>query len=245
MLLFDLISDLVEAAEELETILAESAAEFGELATDGFKEMVVEGKSDYKTSYEIRDEAKRIIISAESELSEKVEFVKEQFTKAELIYQHLHKKEQRLLRMRTDTSQYAHMPRRADLQVFSGCYRPCFDQGFFDFGTFLGIAGNALRKQEAQAYLESAKSYRTKARRKGAEYDRVLAKLTAVVYCMEEENRILDVIEGASRHSGRFTDEWVVSTLKRLVEIPVCDSKGVLSDTYHKAIQNLKKEVSE
>jgi hypothetical protein len=61
-------SELFDLAEELGTIIKEGGEELGEILTDGFKEMVIEGNSNYQTSFEKRDSANSIISSADSRL---------------------------------------------------------------------------------------------------------------------------------------------------------------------------------
>lgn len=58
--------DMFSLGKELFDVLGEGRKEFKELMTDGFKEMVIKGNNDYKTSFEKRDEANRIISSARS-----------------------------------------------------------------------------------------------------------------------------------------------------------------------------------
>lgn len=58
--------DMFSLGKELFDVLDEGRKEFKELMTDGFKEMVIKGNNDYKTSFEKRDEANRIISSARS-----------------------------------------------------------------------------------------------------------------------------------------------------------------------------------
>ena len=54
-----LFDDLKEINDDLK--------EIGEIATDGFKEMVIKGNDDYKTSYEKMEEAELIVEKAKAE----------------------------------------------------------------------------------------------------------------------------------------------------------------------------------
>lgn len=44
--------DMFELGKELGEIVRDGSRELREISTDGFKEMVIKGNSDYKTSYE-------------------------------------------------------------------------------------------------------------------------------------------------------------------------------------------------
>lgn len=65
---FDTVFGVAEAFGELGKDLAnlakDSSQEFGEIMTDGFKEMVIKGNNNYKTSFEVEEEANRKINSA-------------------------------------------------------------------------------------------------------------------------------------------------------------------------------------
>ena len=56
-------------------LFTESSQEMTELMTDGFKEMVIKGNSNYKTSFEKKNEADVIIGRAKSRLNDKVKQV--------------------------------------------------------------------------------------------------------------------------------------------------------------------------
>ena len=237
------ISDAKYFLGGLGEILREGTAEIAECLTDGAVEMIIKGNADYKTSYEIRDDAQDIINNAEGKLFEKTNEVKKRFEDAEAACQALCEKEESLLRDWSDVCINKYMLKREDLEIFSSCYCPDMEKGFFDFGTFLGVLGNSLRKSMAKEYLERAKSYQTEVNMKCAQYSETLARLEAIANCMEEERKLLTVLENAATRDQRMTNEWLVNILKQLVVTHVCDENGVLSEGYRLKIQQLKKEV--
>ncbi|WP_113672193.1 hypothetical protein [Vallitalea guaymasensis] len=63
--------------EFFEEVIGESLKEGAEIFTDGFREMVIEGNSNYETSYEKRDRANKIISSARKSYERLYEEVKD------------------------------------------------------------------------------------------------------------------------------------------------------------------------
>lgn len=83
---FEIAKAVGELGKDLTNLTKESGKEFGEIMTDGFKEMVIKGNNDYKTSYEKIEMANSIVSSAKSTYKRAYEITESDYsqTKEEL-----------------------------------------------------------------------------------------------------------------------------------------------------------------
>jgi hypothetical protein len=72
----DFFKEVADLGKELGDISKQGTDELREISTDGFKEMVIKGNNNYKTSYEKMDEARSILHGAKADIEYELEQTK-------------------------------------------------------------------------------------------------------------------------------------------------------------------------
>lgn len=127
-------------------VLGDSLKEGVELFTDGFKEMVIEGNSDYETSYEKRDHGNRIISSARQSYERIYEEVKDYCYGTErMIKEHYEYK--RIINdgLLNNNKELLHKFKIYDISIDRAYLDSSFDNIFVGVGVLSSTFSNALK----------------------------------------------------------------------------------------------------
>lgn len=235
--------ELCELGKEFTTIITEGAAEFGEIMTDGFYEMVIKDNNNYKTSYEIRDEAEQVASKANRRYSSKQIEIKSAFNKVEQEWERI-----KALRIEViHKVQYKLNSKGYEVSVnnvrLRNRYTPeISNRWLFDFTSKVPIPfGKSIRREMAKEYLEDARDYKVEIDKAIADYDRCLTLLTSVSYKMQQEDELLrNLLDMLERCSSRYYGQ-ILSILISVLKVDVLDKNGHINNKYEEYIYQLRR----
>lgn len=201
------LSNLWNTAKGIAEITKQTSDELREIATDGFKEIVIKGNSDYKTSYEKRDEANQIVASAESSFRNVVDDVMSVYNNVKKSVEDHYKYKKSIFEKVTkeyapsvvrfsayvqqkklDTSSKAFSIGNSSISTFQPMQNFVGSSGFNLLGDFLL---QRKRVAEADQMLEEAKEYRAKIRMESEKLRSIKANLTLIDKHLKEERSLL------------------------------------------------------
>ncbi|MDE3839071.1 hypothetical protein C0966_06770 [Bacillus methanolicus] len=229
------LRDLWQTAKEIAYITKQTADEIKEIATDGFKEIVIKGNSNYKTSYEKRDEVNQIVTCAESSYRNVVNDVMSVYYRVmSLVEDHYRYKSSVLERILKEyvpsVARFTAFmeQKKLDLQnyVFSSGFSNSLDLKLMNnFTSALGFEflGDFLRQRkrvaEADEMLEEAKKYRAELHLEMEKLRYIKANLTLIEKHIKEERTLIE----------RLTNpiEIVIIRIKNLEGRNVFDQKEI------------------
>lgn len=227
---------------ELDEILEDAKKEFFELCTDGFVEMVIKGNKDYKTSYEIRDEADSRIGEANCKYGERCcefnRYLKELNDFINALYRNKVKLAQRMGRTvqklpglpAYQRSMYAPVYSYTESTIERICTCIGLREGF-DIKN---------RKECAKEYLEDAKDYETEVMGQIAKINRAEAFLEGVRAQLEEERMMIDALNDSLNMKRELEYLEIGSRLNILISEFVLEDGGKKNQRYLKALEQLK-----
>lgn len=223
------LKDFYKSSKELIDIFDQGFKEIGECATDGFKEIVIKGNSNYQTSYEKRDQANWIIASAQESLKSKIEEVNKSIQTTDgLLKKHYNFKrdimEGNLKETQQVLSAFIEMdiknliisePVRKNIEVLKTAVNTQSSAAavpsFASLGSSLGIFRilesaylQSKRVEAANQYLEDARDYQSQARLQVEELEMVNTKMAFIHNSINDERRMLDVLLSKL---GELTDQ--------------------------------------
>lgn len=182
-LFFEAIEGLVDITKDFVIDMVDLSKSTGE----SFRHLDDE---NYKTSYEIRDEAKKVIQKADSKWYKKTECLERKLAIVEKTIAENRKEEANLF--------FAVRGKKAE-EVISDLREmeaPSFRaKEDFEFASILGFLGDKMRMDAAREYLEDAKQYRTVINGKIAQLERIEADLDVLLQKRKEEKEALSVQE--------------------------------------------------
>jgi len=227
-----------DASQELHEVLSDGKDELHEILTDGVHEMVIKGNQDYKTSFELKEEASERISNARSRYQRKADEVNRQI---EALNDHMKenrkKKETLLLQIK------GQLPEDKVQKISS--YAPSSptyekpDTFLFDALGFSVLSIHA-RKEAAEDYLEEAKDYETEVSRKIAELDVVRSRTEAVEGLLQEESTLLKGLEKSLSISRPESCLELGELLNALLAEYILDQSGNPNSAYQKLLTQLK-----
>jgi hypothetical protein len=233
------LKELFETAKYIVDITKETKEEIGEILTDGFKEIVIKGNNDYKTSHEKRDEAYNIVYNAESKYERVYKDVSNTYEKvsnllkehhsykvnlygeikqvqAPLINEYINK----LDNIKRTTKAKEGKLSFTDVSFLSniGSNIMPMSQNNLDF--FRGSILRRKRVEEANGLLEDARTIRAEINAECEKLNRVKSNLQLVNKTIEEERSLIErfvkpykdkiMNMGEILDHGNFTNENVI-----------------------------------
>lgn len=218
--------ELGEFAKEAGTIVKEGRQEFAELMTDGFKEMVIKDNSNYKTSFEKKDDANGIINGAKNRLTSKLDELDLYANQTEGIIKNLYEYK---MKVTNDTFEIInktinelgdydlHNPiHKAFLKgrVLNGkvnFYMTNNTLNTASLGIIIGVINQMSRVRVADEYLENAMDYQNKVNAEIARLNLLKVNMSYIRKVIKEEKNLLQNL------SAKF--ENIIQELTGNVEI--------------------------
>lgn len=242
-ILREVIKDSDTLAGEFLRTVDDAKEEFHELCTDGFVEMVIKGNKDYKTSFEIKEEADEKIAEARGRYQERCyEFNKYLEALSSRINDLYAKKVELAKRINQTVNSMPNMPK-----ISSSTYSPSYSYKkstismlceYSGMGKFSDVKG---RKDSANEYLEDAKDFEVEISGKIAEINRVEAFLDTVKMNLDEEEQLIAALKDLMSMKRDIAYDKVAEQLHILISEYILDSNGQKNSKYLEAIAQLRK----
>lgn len=190
-LFFETVACIIKDAIELVTVIAGESAEF---LINGTKEILINGNSNYKTSYQMRSEADAIRQSILHEFNSKIKTVEEKFTLVTKQHKNLYDMKLEMLK-ELGVISFDIIPQESDtINLNHSTPIIYFDETDFQFCS--NILTNVLfmkqRRDLAKQYLEDAEDYEIKMKIKIVQLDNILLHIQHIKNMLDEENEILN-----------------------------------------------------
>lgn len=210
--IFDLFKDIADETKQFKD-------EMQEILTDGFKETVIKGNSNYKTSYEKIDEADSIKNSAKERLDRRQVEVQNyydetnhkldnHFSYKQYIMDHYIKKSQRVIKeylnfnidsriidkdiiqgMQNYSASFNTVKIDSALAEMCNSFRSTFN---LSYGSLSSIFAQKSRVESANKYLEEAQEYKERINAQIAQLDFIKEKLRLIQKMIDEEVYLLN-----------------------------------------------------
>lgn len=232
------------------TIIDEGKEELGEILTEGFVEIVIKGNTDYKTSFEIRDEADAIIEAANNRYMQKCLEVNELLSKLNEHIANLYERKANIAE-RINADFKAHKSFIGE--VFAKTYyapeyqniTPKYNDYTVLSETMLSktvdfMANQFDRKRRVNEYMEDARDYRVFVSGKIAELNRVEADIHALEMHIEEEQALLNGLESSLDMNRELNYEEIQKQLETMISVYLLDENGEMNKLYMSALERLK-----
>lgn len=239
----EVIKDSDTLAGEFLRTVDDAKEEFHELCTDGFVEMVIKGNKDYKTSFEIKEEADEKIAEARGRYQERCyEFNKYLEVLNNRINNLYVQKVELAKKINQTVSSMPNMP-----QISSYTYSPSYSYKKSTISMLCEYSGMGKvsdvkgRKDSANEYLEDAKDFEVEISGKIAEINRVEAFLDTVKMNLDEEEILLSALKDSMAMNREIAYNKVAEQLHILISEYILDSNGQKNAKYLEAIAQLKK----
>ena len=238
--LTDEVGTLVEGTADLVSF---TVGGLTELMTDGVKEMFIDGNTNYKTSYELKEEAQNRISKARSRLQSRYDEMEKKVKTFNEYAESVHTQKVALaerLGMRAgDKCTFSYRSNRY-ISTPSYFYSPSVNP---DIAPFLGL--NELtdirgRKESAKDYLEDARDFEVEASGKIAEVNRAIALIEALREDLYEEEQIIRRLNEAVAYNRTLDRTEVGRQLQVLIAEYVLSEKGERNEVYRQGVEKLR-----
>lgn len=225
------LGELFEAVRDFH----EGLCDIAEYATVGFVEEVIKDNGPYKTSYEKREEAEYVASAANRRLNDACDSLNKSVDRLNDKIRSINDRKRGLLSgMKCGVSV---MPCRISPSYSSGSYGDLFDE---ILNHKSDPFSTSIRISRANEYLGDAHSYSAECSEKVARINNMKVRLSAVEDVLNEESRLLDILE-RSRNDPRFSgDNKFAEQLRQLLEKHICNTDGELDRSYVQSIECLK-----
>lgn len=243
MIAKEIIKNSDTSAGELLKILDDGKEEMKEVCTEGFKEIVIKGNTDYKTSFEIKEEADERISKSKTKFDKKYnwfnKYLEELNNRITILYE---KKVELAMTINKTVTYIPNMPQILLHNITPEYnYRPSavtIIKKVYGIDDISDIRG---RKQSAEEYLEDAKDYEVEIAKKIAEINRVKVVLDAININLSEEEILIQNLNEALLKNRDLQYDEIVGQLYILISEYVLDTNGEKNKIYMEAIEQLKK----
>ena len=238
--LTDEVGTLVEGTADLVSF---TVGGITELMTDGVKEIVIEGNSNYKMSYELKEEAQNRISKARGRLQSRYDELEKRVKMFNEYAESVHTQKVALaerLGMRVGGKCTFSYRSNRYFSTPSYFYSPSVNP---DIAPFLGL--NELtdirgRKESAKDYLEDARDFEVEASGKIAEVNRAIALIEALKEELYEEEQIIRKLNDAVTHNRILDRTEVGRQLQVLIAEYVLSEKGERNEVYRQGVEKLR-----
>lgn len=217
--------------------------EFHELCTDGFVEMVIKGNSDYKTSFEIKEEADEKIGEVRRKYQERCYDFNKYLDKMNDRINGMYKKKIEIAKQLNQTvSSMPNMPKISEfMDSPSYSYKPSTISMLCKYSGMGRISDIKGRKESANEYLEDAKDFEVEVSGKIAEINRTEAFLDTIKMNLDEEEMILNALKDSLNMKRNMAYDKTATQLHILISEYILDPSGKKNEKYIEAINQLKR----
>lgn len=230
-------------AGELLRTVDDAKDEFHELCTYGFVEMVIKGNSDYKTSFEIKEEADEKIGEARRRYQDRCYEFNKYLDSLNTRINDLNKKKVEIARQLNQTvNSMPDMPRIAgftDSPSYS--YKPSTISMLCEYSGMGRVSDIKGRKDSANRYLEDAKDFEVEISGKIAEINRTEAFLDTIKMNLDEEEMMLDALKDSLKMRRNMAYDKIAKQLYILISEYILDPSGKKNEKYIEAIDQLRR----
>lgn len=228
---------------ELYRIVDDTKEEFTELMTEGFVEMVIKGNSDYKTSFEIRDEADKIVAKQVERYKDKCKELNKVLSKLNDHITSLYEKKVKLAELVnvqvgkkqgvSNNINYKSWMKPTYISTQSNMTRLCDMIGVNSFSSQMD------RKNRANEYLEDARDYEVYVSGKIAEMNYIKANANAIEQFLQEEDKMLEALEKSMNMHRKLEYNKIARQLENLIVQYVLNDSGEKNESYLVALNQL------
>lgn len=221
-------------------LIDDSKNEFNELITDGFVEMVLKGNKDYKTSYEIRDDADQIIQNATNkyrntciEFNSYIESLNNKIKK-------INNQKFQLARMLGKRIKMMDSFNSINLTVLKPSYEEFTIEKLLICSPFLNEKEE--RKRRSSEYMENAKDFKINIELEIALIHNTRVFLEAIEQNLNEEKQLLDALNKSILNNQLSHNSYTpaLRELHILISQFILDENGVRNTNYARAYNKLK-----
>jgi hypothetical protein len=195
----DFFREVNDFRKELTDIAKEGAEDLTEIATDGFKEMVIKGNSDYKTSNEKKEIARQTVAAARADVEDAIESVKAKATLVEQAFARNQQSKTQLLDVcNHDLVQSATTFKQMKLEFgnfqkqLTSSFQSSLSGALLPFGI---ITSQGQRVAAANQMLEDAKRFEAQAEVQVERLKHLRLKLETIISYLDDEQRVLHHLE--------------------------------------------------
>lgn len=232
------------AGEVLRTI-EDSADELHELCTDGFFEMVIKGNEDYKTSYEIKDEADSIIGQATNRYRDRCKLFNDYLNELNNLINSLEEKKIGVSKQLNKAVNKLPTAKKINENVYTPTfeYTPSTISKICDCMGYGKISDIKRKKDSVNDYLDDAKDFEVYVSGKIADINRTEAFLESVKINLKEEDVLIDGLNlSLTKNNTELSRYQAISNeLNILIVEYILDSNGKRNEKYMAAFKELKK----
>jgi len=229
---------------DLYRLVDDTKEEFAELMTDGFVEMVIKGNSDYKTSFEIRDEADKIVAEQARRYKEKCKELNEVLNKLNEHITCLYEKKVKFAKC--VNAQVERKQGISDTITYKNWLMPIYvskQSNMTRLSDMMGLrsfSSKMDRKNRANEYLEDVRDYEVYVSGKIGEINRIKAKASAIEQSLQEEDKMLEALEKSMNMQRKLEYDKIAKQLENLIVQYVLNDNGMKNETYLSALYQLE-----
>lgn len=205
MSFFDIVDGLLDIGKDIAMLPVEIGKAATELGND-LTEMVVqdtknkisgESQKEIRTSYDIRDEAEKIIQTSKDKYIRTKNSLDSVWDDINTESMALSKNRDAVYKLMGQAIQSICLPKLFSPSASSIHYPtiPTLDSLQFDLGTYLGVVGTSMRMDAAEEYLQSAKEFRTKVSFTISQINCLKKDMLAISQAHKEEQKMLELIQ--------------------------------------------------
>lgn len=219
--------------------IADDIEDLHETMVDGSVEILIKGNTDYKTSFEKREEADRMVSKEKARYKAVCDKVNEEIKN---LNNHIAVNRARKEKILSSLAPYAYNGGSVGY-VSGNTYSPSMHiDGLMEamFNTSFGKSSMQARKEAADNYLEDARDYQVQVSSKIAELHRAEAKIYTVEAILQEEDELLNALENADSIKRSENSRKLYSYLKTLLEEYIVDQTGNPNGIYTQTLKELK-----
>lgn len=239
--LADIAGDILRLPGEIVNAAIETATDINEtIAQDVSNRISGIPDKPIRTSYDIRNEADKIVESVNNSFYDAKSKLTSSWRKTSREAEQVAKKRNEVYQLlgRTISTTLAKLPEQP-IELIYPSSAPYIDSSF-DIGTFFGLLGTNTRMEAAEEYLRQAEEYRADVRSLINKVDSLRQTVLRVSDAQKEELEILDVIQNAYRARSK---DILTKSAELLHEIAVLCVQEMSSNTnakYNDLLQHLR-----
>lgn len=236
----DYINESDTLAGELCRTIDDAKEELHELCTDGFVEMVIKGNSDYKTSFEIKEEADEKIGKVRRRYQEKCYEFNKYLNELNDRINNMYEKKVGLSKQLNQTIRS--MPKISmSIDSPNYSYKSSTIRMLCEYSGMGRVSDIKGRKDSVNEYLEDAKDFEVEISGKIAEINSTKSFLETIKMNLDEEEMMLDALSDSLKWGRSMEYNKVAVQLHILISEYILDPSGRKNEKYIEAINQLRR----
>lgn len=242
--LLDIGKDIVMLPVEIGKATVELGNDIAEAVSQDIKNKVTgEPQREIRTSYDVRDEAEKLIQSGQSEYFQAKDRLDSAWNRMNTKSKALAEKRITVYKLIGQSVHSVHLPKllTPDDSAIHYPTIPTIDSLQFDFGTYSGLAGTKMRMDAAEEYLQSAKEFRVEVKRAVGQINRLKKNIRAVSQAHEEEQKMLDLIQLSYAKRSESTLIQSTELLREISALLLDEVTSRTTEIYQDYLEQLKR----